>query len=140
FSLFGKDKKDVETPQDGYTINYNTVSIIEYIKFASKICNMNFIFSEDELQFTVTVVSDAPITPQNVMATLLQTLRIHGLSLLEQDNSLVIHKNQGVRQPASLALDGFSKSPIVTRVFRLKNANPSSIAAIIRPMISDEAL
>lgn len=140
FSIWGKDKKDDDLPKNGYTINYNTVSIIEYIKFASKICNVNFIFNEEDLQFTVTVVSDAPITEENVMATLLQTLRIHGLSLLEQDNSLVIHKNNSVRQPASLALDNASKYPIVTRVFRVKNANPSSVAAIVRPMISDEAL
>lgn len=129
-------------PQDGYTINYNTISIIEYIKFASKICNVNFIFNEEDLQFTVTIVSDAPITQENVMAMLLQTLRIHGLTLLEQENSLVIHKNQAVRQIASLVFDKEQSgdAPIVTRVFRLKHAHPGSIAAILRPMLSSEAL
>lgn len=126
--------------QEGYTINYNTISIIEYIRFASKICNINFIFSEEDLQFTVTVVSDAPITPENVMATLLQTLRIHGLALLEQGNSLVIHKNPAVREIASLVFEDKSTAPIVTRVFRIKYANPGSIAAILQPMISSDAL
>src|SRR5438445_501538 len=64
---------------DGYTINYNTVSIIEYIRFASKICKMNFIYEEADLNFTVTVVSDEPVTAANVMATLVQVLRVHGL-------------------------------------------------------------
>ena len=127
---------------DGYTINYNTVSIIEYIRFASKICNVNFLFNEEDLQFSVTVVSDAPVTAKNVMATLVQMLRIHGLMFLEQGNSLVIHKCAGVRQMATLVFeDGAAgNAPIVTRVFRLKNANPDSISAIIRPMISEEAL
>ena len=131
-----------ETSKEGYTINYNTVSIAEYIKFASKICNTNFIFNEADLPFTVSIVSDAPITPENVMATLIQTLRIHGLMLLEQDNNLVIHKSGTVRQPATLVFgDKTSKgAPIVTRLFRLKNANVDSVAAIVRPMISDEAL
>lgn len=143
FCLQAKEKEKT-TQESGYTINYNTISIIEYIRFASKICSTNFIFNEEDLQFNVTVVSDAPITPENVMATLLQTLRIHGLTLLEEDNNLVIHKNQGVRQPAFLIFDEMEEkstsAPIVTRVFRLRNANPDSIAAIIRPMVSDEAL
>lgn len=139
--LSASEEPSTNHPQeDGYTINYNTISIVEYIRFASKICNVNFIFSEEDLQFTVTIVSDAPITPENVMATLLQTLRIHGLTLLEQGNNLVIHNNQTVRQMASLVFSDGSAAPIVTRVFRLQHANPGSVAAIIKPMISDEAL
>jgi type III secretion protein C len=129
--------------KDGYTINYNTVSIVEYIRFASKICNVNFIFTEADLPFTVTVVSDAPVTPENVMATLIQTLRIHGLMLIELGNNLVIHKTAGVRQPATLVFDNEKspvKSSLITRVFRLKNANVDSVAAVIRPMVSEGAL
>ncbi len=139
-ALPAEDPPAESAMKDEYTINYNTISIIEYIRFASKICNVNFIFSEEDLQFTVTVVSDAPITPQNVMATLLQTLRIHGLTLLEQGNSLVVHKNPAVRQMPTLTLSGGSNAPIVTRIFRLRYANPASVAAILTPMLSAEAL
>lgn len=127
---------------DGYTINYNTVSIIEYIKFASKICKVNFIYEEADLNFTVTVVSDEPVTPANVMATLVQVLRVHGCMLLEQDNNLVIHKSADVKQLANLVTDSSqpSHSPIVTRIFRLNNANPGSVAAVIQPMISSTAM
>jgi len=126
----------------GYTINYNTISIIEYIRFASKICNTNFLFNEEDLNFTVTVLSEGPITPENVMSTLVQILRIHGLQLLEQDNNLVIHKSEDVKQLAKLVTGSGQggKSPIVTRIFRIKNAKAESIAAIIRPMISQAAL
>ncbi|MDE3045249.1 MAG: hypothetical protein KGJ02_01195 [Verrucomicrobiota bacterium] len=131
-----------EGPKDGFTINYNTVPIVEYIRFASKICNVNFIFNAEELDFTVTVVSEGPITPENVMSTLVQILRIHGLQLLEQDNNLVIHTSGDVRQVATIVTDGQKegKSPIVTRIFRMKNAKPDSIAAIVRPMISQSAI
>ena len=151
FSQWADEEKKSESPapqlttvsKDGYTINYNTVSIVEYIKFASKICNANFIFNEAELPFTVTVVSDAPITPENVMATLIQILRIHGMMLLEQGNNLVIHKSGAVRQPATLVFDdekNTTNAPIITRVYRLKNANVDSVAAIVRPMISEGAI
>jgi len=124
-----------------YTINYDTVPIIEYIRFASKICDVNFLFNEQDLNFTVTVVSEGPITPENVMATLVQILRIHGLQLIEQENNLVIHKSDDVKQIATLFPDtGSRKAPIVTRVFRLQNVKTDSMAAIIRPMISRTAI
>lgn len=129
-------------PKEGYTINYNTLSIVEYIRFASKICNVNFIFDETELNFNVTVVSEGPITAKNVMATLVQLLRIHGLSLLEQDNNLVIHKNADVKQIAKLVTGkkGDDDAPIVTRIFRLKMMKPDALAGIIRPMLSKDAI
>ncbi|PIS02138.1 MAG: hypothetical protein COT85_06270 [Chlamydiae bacterium CG10_big_fil_rev_8_21_14_0_10_42_34] len=128
--------------EDGYTINYNTVSMIEYIGFASKICKTNFIYEDADLDFTVTVVSDEPVTSANVMATLIQVLRIHGLMLLEQGNSLVIHKSADVKQVATLVTeaDQQGNAPIVTRIFRIKNVKPESIAAIIQPMISTSAI
>lgn len=143
----GKTKltlKDTKTERDvnGYTINYNNVSIIEYIKFVTKICNVNFLFNESDLNFNVTVVSEDPITPQNVMSTLIQILRIHGLNILEQDKNLVIHNSADVKQFAKLVFDGqpLDKSyPIVTKVFRL-NTKVDAIAAIIRPMLSTEAI
>ncbi|HSX10626.1 MAG TPA: secretin N-terminal domain-containing protein [Chlamydiales bacterium] len=128
--------------EEGYTINYQTVSIIEYLRFASKICKINFIYEEADLNFTITVVSDEPITSQNVMATLIQVLRIHGLELLEQDNNLVIHKEPNVKQIATLVTDVAKQgnAPIVTRIFRVKNARPEAIAAVIKPMLSSSAI
>lgn len=127
----------------GYTINYNNVSILEYIRFVSKICNINFLFNEADLNFNVTVVSEEPITASSVMATLIQILRIHGLILLEQDNSLVIHTSADVKQFPKIVTseEGLdTKTPIVTRVFKVKNAKVDSLAAIIRPMISKDAI
>ena len=44
--------------QDTYTVNFNNISIIELIRFASKITKLNFVFEEADLQFSVTVVSE----------------------------------------------------------------------------------
>ncbi|MDE3056223.1 MAG: hypothetical protein KGI80_06015 [Verrucomicrobiota bacterium] len=131
-----------EVRENGYTINYDTVSIVEYIRFASKICGINFIFEADELNFTISVVSDAPITPDNVMATLLQTLRIHGLELLEQEGNIVIHKAAGVQQMATVVTESGQgkKFPLVTRVFRLSRLKAETALTIIRPMVSQTAL
>jgi type II secretory pathway component GspD/PulD (secretin) len=148
FSLFksSKDKQNepvVSPPDDGgYMINYNTVSMLEYVRFASKICNVNFLFEDQDLNFTVTVVSKEPITPENVMATLIQILRIHGLYILEQDGNLVIHKNEEVKQLAKVVTEANQEksSALVTRIFRLQNAKPESLSPIIRSMISSTAI
>ncbi len=144
FNLFNSSKEKPPAPEEenGYTINYNTVSIVEYIRFARKICNTNFIFNDQDLNFTVTVVSKEPITPENVMATLLQILRIHNLSIFEQEGSLVIYKNDDVKQLSKIVMEGGTEggSSLVTRVFRLKNAKPESISPIIKSMISKAAM
>lgn len=150
-SLIQQDSTSKDTPLEssdnsGYTINYNTVPIIEYIRFASKICNINFIFNEADLNFTVTVVSEGPITADNVMATLVQILRINNLQLIEQGNSLVIHRSDDVKQVAPIfagkdpTTATGTKTPLVTRIFRLQNIKADSMAAIIKPMISKTAI
>lgn len=131
--------------KDTFTINFNNISIIEYIRFVSKITNLNFVFNDADLQFNVTVVSEDPVTPRNIMAILVQVLRIHNLVVLEQDNNLLITSTRSVSQIATIVSSDQSEehatnSPVVTRVFRIKNAKLSTVSGIIKPMLSDSAL
>ena len=131
--------------QNIYTINFNNVSIIEFIRFVSKITGLNFVFEEGDLQFNVTIVSEDPVSPRNVMSALAQVLRVHSLNLLEQDNNILIVKTGEVNQiPTIISSDlpesATGNAALVTRVFRIKNANLNSVAAIIRPMTSSTAL
>jgi len=127
-------------------INFNNVSIIEFIRFISKITNKNFVFDELDLQFNVTIVSEEPTTIENIMSALLQVLRIHGLTLLEQGNNIVIHKAPGVNAIARVVADNLppdaqkQQTEIVTRLFRLNTADSDKIAVLIRPLVSDKAL
>lgn len=135
----------VSSIENRYLIRYDNISIIEYIKFISSISNKNFIFEEDDLQFEVTVFSEEPTTMEDILATLLQILRVHGLSLIEQGNNFVIHKAEGINQISKIVSDevkgsATDASEIITRVFRLKNVNPERLAAIIKPMVSAGSL
>ncbi len=130
---------------DSYKINFNNVPIAEYIRFVSKITGTNFVFEEDDLQFNVTIVSEEPISTKNIMSALIQVLRIHGLTLLEQENNLLITKSAAVNQIPTIIspdvlLEHEEKAPLVTRIFRIKNANPTTIAGLIKPMVSASAL
>lgn len=136
--------KGLQKKKDTYTINFNNVSITEYIRFTSKITNLNFIFNDDELKFNVTIVSEEPVTPSNIVSILIQTLRINGLIVLEQDGNLIITKVRNVAQLATIVSSDLpaskSISPLVTRVFRIKNASLDTVASVVKPMLSDSAL
>lgn len=127
------------------SINFNNVAMIEYIHFISRISNKNFIFDDEDLQFNVTIVSEEPTTVENLMAALLQELRIRDLSLMEQGNNIIIHRNPRVRSPARIVADSTEltsshESELITRVFRLNTLDPSKASDIIRPLLSEEAL
>lgn len=140
WSLFrSKDSKE-----DLYIINFNAVPIIEYLRFISKISKINFQYEEAELNFTISVVSEEPLSIPNILSALMQMLRAHGFSLLEQDNYLMITKSHAVNQIPTIVTADMKKkggkSPIITRIFRIHYANPTSIASIIRPMTSQDAM
>lgn len=126
-------------------INFNNVSITEYIRFVSRISSRNFVFDENDLQFTVTIVSEEPTTIENIMTALLQELRIHGLDLLDDGSNLIIHKNPAMGSLSTVVTgegepDKFIHAQIITQVFRLNTVEADKAAAILKPMLSDKAL
>ena len=133
----------IEEPM--HTVNFNNVSVIELIRFASKITGLNFVFEEGDLQFSVTLVSEEAISARSFVAALSQMMRVHDLILLEENGNVLITKSSRVNQiapivSADLPHSKAGNAAIVTRVFRIKNANVNTVANIIRPMTSDTAL
>lgn len=130
---------------EGYTINFNNVPVLELVKFISKIGAVNFIYEEEDLNFNVSIISEEPTALVNVLGAFIQVLRLNGLDLIEQGNNLVISRGSGFRQIATVVsaevpLEGTSIPPIMTRVFKVKNANPATLAGIIGPLLSANAI
>ncbi len=126
-------------------INFNNVSIVEFIRFISRVSNKNFVFDENDLQFNVTIISEEPTTIENILTALIQELRIHDLMLIEQGNNLIIHKNKSVqaisRVMAEDTLNPYTaENEVVTQVFRLNSTDAEKVASIIRPLISKDAI
>src|SRR3990167_3160439 len=131
--------------EEGYQINFDNVPIKEFLKFISKVAGINVIYNETDLNFNVTIVSQEQTDLNNVLSALVQILRIHGLTLIEEDQNLIIHKNDGVKQiptvvSSELPWKGAIKPAIMTKVFKINKGNPSHIASLIIPMLSKEAL
>jgi len=135
-----------EDDQRTVLINFNNVSMVEFIRFVSRVTGRNFIFNESDLYFNVTIVSEEPTTIDNLMAALLQELRIRGFLLLEQGNNLVIHNNSQVVGISRVEADGIppsesnTPSELVTRVFRLNTFPAERAYNILLPLISSSGI
>ncbi|MBS0654313.1 MAG: hypothetical protein JSR46_00920 [Verrucomicrobia bacterium] len=129
----------VTTLQQGSVINFNNVNITEFLRFVGRLTGRNFIYDPQELQFPVTIISEVPASPENVMAALLQNLRIHGYFLLEEGKSLVIHRNETLKAPANLWTKDTSLD-IATLVYQFAHVSPSSVSTLISSMTSADAI
>ncbi|MBS4166588.1 Uncharacterized protein NEOC65_001677 [Neochlamydia sp. AcF65] len=145
FKPLAASHANTNEPPKTILINFNNVAITEYIRFISRISNKNFVFDENDLQFTVTIVSEEPTTIDNIMTALLQELRIHGLELIEQENTIIIHRNSKVAGISKVvtedgSIDQRQNFDIITKVFRLNTLEAERAAVILKPMISANAL
>jgi len=128
-----------------FLINLNNVSIAEYIRFISRISGKNFLFNQDELNFNVTIVSEELTSLDEIMTVLMNELRIHGMSMIEQGNNIIIHNNPAVNSLSTiLPKAGSEEIPpnvqIVTRVFRLSSIDPTKVREIITPLLSQASV
>ncbi|MCB1213047.1 MAG: hypothetical protein KDK40_01990, partial [Chlamydiia bacterium] len=138
-----EEKNPSDSKSQGYLINFPNVSVKEYVRFVSRLTNKNFIFDDKDLDFNVTIISEEPTSVENVISVLLQVLRVRGLSLTEEGNNILIHKEPSPLVPSEILLgDGNGAPPreIVTRLIKLSGLKAAEISEIIKPMLSTRAL
>ncbi|HKY99896.1 MAG TPA: hypothetical protein VJ112_01890, partial [Rhabdochlamydiaceae bacterium] len=91
--------------EECYSINFNDVPVVEFIRFVSKISAVNFIFDNKELNFNITLSSGKPVCPENIVKALLKLLRTHDFDVLQEDNYYVIHRiEEGKEKSKSLEI------------------------------------
>src|SRR5579872_2281659 len=90
-----KEEKNPELQRQCHSINFNNIPVVEFIKFVSKISNINFIFDHKDLQFNISLSSGNKVSSEHVVSALIQMLRNHGFGVVSQDNYYVIHKYTG---------------------------------------------
>lgn len=83
----------------GYNINFTDVSMEEFVRFVSKISEVNFIFDRKELNFNVSLTSGKPVSAENVLNALLRILRMNGFWIKKEDEYFVIHKVDQTQPP-----------------------------------------
>jgi type III secretion protein C len=129
-------------PSENPIINFNNISITEVLKYVSRLTGKNFVYDPQELQFTITMISDSPNTPEQVMAMVIQSLRVHGYTVLEEGESFVIHTSTTIRVAGALEQKdkGIQGPQMATQVFVLQNITPDQCAVVVRAMVTDTAI
>lgn len=127
---------------EGPVINVSNVSITEMLKYVGRLTGKNFIYDPQELQFNITMVSDSSSSLSEVVAMVIQSLRAHGYSVLEEGDNYIIHTNTSVRSAAALENQskGIAGPQIATRVFVLQNLGSDQCSAVIKAMVTEGAI
>ncbi len=135
---------------DGYTINFEDVSVMQLIQFISKISNTNYIFNNADLlgpdgrPLTITIVSEDQTSVEDLSAALLQVLKMNNLSVVEQGNNVLIYRDQKLSKVSTVVTDDNIEeacgNAIITRVFQLANVDANRMAALVKPLLSPEAI
>ena len=74
------------------TVNFEDVSVIEFLKFVSKITEINFIYDENLLNFKVSVVTGKPTAPENILKILIDLLEKQGIKTEKNEEYFSIAK------------------------------------------------
>ena len=130
---------------EGYVINFSNINFEEYLHFLSKLTDTNFVYDPQDVQFNISIQADEPTNIKEVRSALLQILRVNGLALVEEGNNVIISKDTTLKGVGAVVSEDLGNvcedtEPLVTRVFYLKNANPTKVAGIITSMVSPSAI
>ncbi|VVT43272.1 hypothetical protein BOKEGFJH_00811 [Chlamydia avium] len=143
-TLKGKQITCEDLKDNGYTVNFEDISVLELLQFVSKISGTNFVFDSNDLNFNVTIVSHDPTSVEDLSTILLQVLKMHDLKVVEQGNNVLIYRNPRVSKLSTVVTDGSARdnceAVVVTRVFRLYSVNPTAAVSIIQPLLSHDAI
>lgn len=81
-----------ETEPPLYTVHFQDVPVLEFIRFVSKISKENFIFNNEDLNFNITFSSGQPISADGVVRALVRLLQIHHFKAIRENGYFVVHK------------------------------------------------
>lgn len=143
-----EDLLELPSSQDEptFTIKFNNIDVVELVEYIGQISDKNFIYDESQLRFKVSIVSDEPATAEQLLAMLLQILRMNNLYVTEEGSNILIYAKRSEKDenylPAvvskELSNEMVRQSGIVTRVFKVKYANPRQVASIISKLATHE--
>lgn len=126
---------------EGFTLNMKDADLQAFITEVGHITGKTFILSP-RVQGKVTIVSQHPMTQDEVYQVFLSTLSTQGFSAVDQDGVVKIVSDGEAKQDA-VALVGSGNTPrtdeIVTRVFQLQNVSAQMLVPLIRPLVPQQS-
>jgi type II secretory pathway component GspD/PulD (secretin) len=140
---WGQPKQKISR-ESRFKINFKQVKAEEFLQFLSEIAGLNFVYNPQDLNFSINLVSDEEMTIETIVSGFVQTLRIQGFSILEENGTLIIHQSPDIKEmPMLLSSEMLSQEsvpPIVTKIYQIKNSSAETISTLIQPFLSKSSV
>ncbi len=134
-SCQGLASAEMNSPQAArHVLSLNDVEITALIDDVSIITGNTFILHPDVRRTKVTVMSQAPMTTNEVFQVFLSTLRVHGFAAIPAGRGVYrIIPEQAAIGEASTNNSG--PNAFITQVFKLDNFNAIEAAQMVKPLV-----
>ncbi len=122
-------------------INFKDLKIIDLVKITSKIIDKNILLTDD-IKGNVDFISNKPVNRDDLVKILIYVLEEKGYTLVNNDNILRIVKlSESAKSNVPVVSTKLENNynQMVTKIFKVNNANVDYIASKIRHLISKNA-
>ena len=126
---------EMSSPQaERHVLSLNDVEITALIDDVSIITGYTFVLHPDVRRTKVTVMSQAPMTTNEVFEVFLSTLRVHGFAAVPagRDVYRIVPEQMAVGEAGSRSS---SENSFITQVFKLDNFSAIEAAQMVKPLV-----
>lgn len=122
-----------------YTMRYQDVSASELIRYISKLANRNFVYTDADLDFKVTYISDEPESIDTILNVFIEILRINSLDVHEQGETFLVTTAGTLSKPSRVVGNQVpvarAEPGMITKVFSLRYADPNEVKKTLSSLV-----
>jgi general secretion pathway protein D len=121
-----------------HTLNLKDVDVNVLIATVSEITGKTFIV-DPAVQGKVNVVSNQPLSKDELYETFLSVLRVHGFAAIDAGSAIRIVPDQKAASDGAIGLGASGGNEMVTRIIELKHVSPAEMVQLLSPLKSPSA-
>ncbi|WP_157496712.1 type II secretion system secretin GspD [Hahella ganghwensis] len=120
-----------------WKVNLKDADIRAFITQIADITGYSFVV-DPRVKGKVTVVSNAPMSQDEIYEMFLSVLNVHGFAAIPSEGVIkIVQQNEAKQTAENLKMfKSVPKEQLVTRVIQVKNANALELVPILRPMVA----
>ncbi len=122
----------------GHTLNLRDAEIGSLIATVSEITGRNFIV-DPRVTGKVNVISNRPMTPDEVYDVFLSVLRVNGFAAVQAGNMTKIVPEALAQQDAAAGPDSGAPDALITRIVTVNHLSPAELVTLLRPLVPQSA-
>lgn len=81
-----------ECDEKAITVNFQNVSMLEFLRFVSQVAEKNFIYDEKDLDFNISLVTGKATNPENILEMMMELLGQQGIRTEKKGDTYLVEK------------------------------------------------